>query len=63
MAAVGDVIEATPAIGNFLVLGERVGDQREGAQVLFECVGQRQAGLLALFAVGVLQQRKRGFKR
>jgi hypothetical protein len=34
MAAVGDVLEAAPAIGDFLVLGERVGDQREGAQIL-----------------------------
>ena len=29
MARVGDILEAAPAVGNFLVLGERVGDQRE----------------------------------
>jgi len=29
MPRVGDVLETAPAIGNLLVLGERIGDQRE----------------------------------
>ena len=29
MALVGDVGKAAPAVGDFLVLGERIGDQRE----------------------------------
>ena len=44
MARIGDVLEAAPAVGNLLVLGERVGDQRERPQVLLEGLGQRLGG-------------------
>ncbi len=36
MARFRDVREAAPAVRDFLVLGERVGDQREDAQVFAE---------------------------
>ena len=34
VARIGDVLEAAPAVGDLLVLGERVGDQREEAEVV-----------------------------
>ena len=55
----GDVLEAAPAVGDFLVLGERVGDQREGPQVFLEGLGQRLGRGFPLLAVGVLQQIER----
>ena len=63
MPRVGDVLEAAPAVGNLLVLGERVGDQREGAQVLLEGLRQRLGRGLALLAVLVLHQRERRLER
>ena len=54
MARLRDVGEAAPAVGNLLVLGERVGDQREEPQVLLEGLGQRLGRGLALLRVGVL---------
>jgi thiamine monophosphate kinase len=36
MARIRDILEAAPAVGDLLVLGERVGDQREGAQLVLE---------------------------
>jgi hypothetical protein len=56
MAVVGDVGEAAPAVGNFLVLGERIGDQREGPHIGLEGFRQRLRRRLALFAGAVLQQ-------
>ena len=49
MARVGDVLEATPAVGDFLVLGERVGDVGEQANVLLERGGKRFRRRLPLF--------------
>ena len=59
MPGVGDVGKAAPAVGNLLVLGERVGDQREGAQVFPEGLGQRLGGGLAGLLVAVLEQIER----
>jgi hypothetical protein len=59
MARVGNVLEATPAIGNFLVLRQRIGDQREGTQIFLERLGEHFGGGLALLAVGVLKQIER----
>ena len=50
MPRVGDVGKAAPAVGDFLVLGERVGDQRELLHIVLECLRQRLRGGLALFA-------------
>jgi len=55
MAVVGDVGEAAPAVGDLLVLGERVGDQRELLNALLECRGKRLRSGFALFAVAILQ--------
>ena len=55
MARIGDVLKPAPAVGDFLVLGQRVGDQREGAQVFPEGGGERLGGLAAHVAVGVLE--------
>ena len=63
MARIGDVLKAAPAVGDFLVLGQRVGDQREGAQVLLEGRGERLGGLAAHLAVGVLQPVERRLER
>ncbi len=63
VAGIGDVLEAAPAVGDFLVLGQRVGDQREGAQILAEGRGQRLGRLPAHLAVGVLQPVQRRLQR
>lgn len=55
MAGIGNVLEAAPAVRDFLVLGQRVGDQGEGAQILAEGRGQRLGGAAAHFAIGILQ--------
>lgn len=55
MARVGDVLKAAPAIGNVLILGERVGDQRESALVGLEGFRQRLPGRLALLGRAILQ--------
>ena len=59
MALVGDVGEAAPAVGDFLVLGERVQDQRELRHVVLERVRERMRCGFALFAVAVLQEIQR----
>ncbi len=61
--AVGDVGEAAPAVGNLLVLGERVGDQREGAQVFLEGLGERVRRCLAGIGLRVLHQVERRLDR
>jgi hypothetical protein len=63
VAAVGHVLEAAPAIGDLLVLGERVGDQSEQTHVLGEHVRQRFRGRLALLLVGVGQKVERQLQR
>ncbi len=56
MTAVGDIFETAPAIGNILVLGKRIGDQREGADIRLEGFGERHCRLAARFRILVLQQ-------
>ena len=51
--------EAAPAVGNFLVLGERVGDQREQAQIFLEGLGQRLGRRLAGPLLRALEQVER----
>ena len=63
VARIGDVLEAAPAIGNFLVLGERVGDQRKGPQIVLEGLGERFGRSLAFLAVDILQQIERRLDR
>src|SRR5258708_1047694 len=58
-----DVLESAPAIGNLLVLGERIGDQRKGPLIGLERFRQRLRRCLALFAGAVLQQVQRRFDR
>ncbi len=55
----GNVLEAAPAVGDFLVLGERVGDQRELAKIFLERIGERLRGGLALLLVAVLHEVER----
>ncbi len=61
MARVGHVLEAAPAVGDLLVLGERVGDQREQAEILLAAPrrarrsrrgGVTRRGPAARFSVG-----------
>jgi hypothetical protein len=54
MALVGDIGEAAPAIGYFLVLGERVGDQHELRNVILEGARQRLRRRFAFGAGAVL---------
>ena len=53
VARIGDVLEAAPAVGDLLVLGERVGDQGEEADVVAERPGDRLGACLALLLVAV----------
>ena len=59
VAAVGNILKTAPAIGDFLVLGERVGDQRECAQIggksLCQCIG----GFFTHGPIGVLKHVQR----
>ena len=57
----GDVLETPPAVGNVLVLGQRIGDQGEETQILLEGFGQRQGPRLALGLIRALQKIERGF--
>ncbi len=59
MTRIRDVLKAAPAVGNFLVLGERVGDQRKSALVGLEGFRQRLCGRLTLVRRAILQQRQR----
>ena len=59
MAVVGDVGEAAPAVGDFLVLGERIGDQRELLHIVLEGRRQGLRGGLAVRRRAVLQQVQR----
>ena len=63
MARLRHVGEAAPAVGNLLVLGERVGDQREQPQVLLEGLGQRLGRGLALLRIRVLHDVQRLLER
>ena len=58
-----DVGEAAPAVGNLLVLGERVGDVRELADVLLERHRHRLRSGLALLLARILQQIERRLDR
>ena len=63
MAAVGHVLEAAPAVGDFLVLGERVGDQREEANVVLEHLGQSLGRGPALASIRVHEEMERRLQR
>ena len=63
MAAVGHVLEAAPAVGDLLVLGERVGDQGEEADVVLEHLGQRLGRRTALAPVRVHEEMQRRLER
>jgi hypothetical protein len=52
-----------PAVGDFLVLGERVHDQREHALIGAERRGERMGGGFPLLRVGVLQFGEQRFER
>ena len=63
MARVGDVGELAPAVGDLLVLGERVGDQRKEAQVGAERGGEGVRRRLALRLVRVLEPGEQRLER
>ena len=63
MTRIRDVLKTAPAVGDFLILGERVGDQRKGALIGLEGFRQRLRRGLALFRRAVLQQRQRRLDR
>ena len=55
MARIGDVGELAPAVGDLLVLDQRVHDQGEQPDIGAERLGQRGGGGFAHAAVGILQ--------
>src|SRR5690348_10622156 len=63
MPRIGDVLEAAPAVGNLLVLGEGVRDQRERTEIPLERHRQRLGRRLALRSVGILQEIERRLDR
>src|SRR3954453_17901319 len=56
MPRVGNIGKAPPAVGNLLVLGERVGNERELPQVFLEGLGESLRGGLSGLLVRVLQK-------
>ena len=62
VARVGDVGEPAPAVGDLLVLGQRVGDQREGSQVRAEHIAERARRRLADLSVRILEPVERGLQ-
>ena len=63
MTRVGDIGKPAPAVRNFFVLGERVGDQRENPQIVAKNRGERAGrGLAGLFAA-ILEQIEGWFER
>ena len=60
---VGDIGKAAPAVGNFLVFGESVGDQRELLHVVLERFRKRLERQPALFSGAILQQIESRFDR
>jgi len=54
MARIRDIGKAAPAVGDFLVLGERVGDEGEHAQIGLEGLRERGSGRLAGFLARIL---------
>src|SRR6188508_2588415 len=58
MARRGDILEATPAVGDFLVLGERIGDVGEEAEIRLERRRERVGGGVALRLVRILEEVK-----
>ncbi len=63
MAAIGHILEAAPAVGDLLVLGERVGDEREQADVVRKHLAQRLGGRGAALAVRMRQEIERRLQR
>src|SRR5262245_21136149 len=63
MARVGDVGKAPPTIGDFLVLGEDIGDQSERPQVRTESFGERLCRRLARRRPRILQEIERWLDR
>ena len=63
MARVRNICKSAPAIGDFLVLGERIGDERKSPLVGLEGLGQRFRRGLALRPIAVLQQVQRRLDR
>src|SRR3954470_7167351 len=63
MPGIRDVLEAAPAVGDVLVLGQSVSNQRKGALIGLEGLSERLCRNLALGAVAVLQQIERRLDR
>ena len=63
MARIRDIPEAAPAIGNLLVLGQRIGHQRERPLIGLEGLRQRLRRRPALLTGAVLQQTERRLDR
>ena len=63
MPGIRDIRKTAPAIGNLLVLGERVGDEGKGPLILLEGLRQRLPGGLTFFGRAVLQQVQRRLDR
>ena len=59
----GDILEAAPLVGDRLVLGEHVGDEREEPQVLLERRGRALGGRLPPRLVGIDQPVQRRLER
>ena len=62
MAAIRHVAEPAPAVGDLLVLGQRVGDQREEADVVLEDLGERLCCRVAARLSRIGQQVQRGLE-
>ena len=63
MPCVGDVAKTAPAIGNFLVLRQRVGDQRKCSQIFLQADAKGDRRLFTGFFVLILHEIEDGLDR
>ena len=54
MTRIRNIGKTAPSVGNILVLGQSIGDERENPQIIFECISQSLRGALALGTVDIL---------
>ena len=55
MAGISDILKAAPAIRNFLIFRQRIGDERKDTKIFTKGFCQRLRGFMARFAISVLQ--------
>ena len=63
MTRIGDVFETAPTVGNFLVLGQRVRNQREDSQIRGKRIANGLGGFPSYLFASILHQIEYGLDR